>query len=576
MHVLPPAAPASLATIPASDVLRFWQSLHLSKFDVGAQTLVLPAGVTWLGEINSGRNMLVRSCYTELRDVLVEEHFAAVLGTPGIGKSWFGLFMAWQHTQSKPSMPLIYQAQTGKLVYLKDHGVEFVDYRAVEPFLDTAGAAVYIVDGGEPRPSVCKTLLISSPKKDVWSKWQVQRVARVFYMPAFLLSELELCRSLCFPAVTYSRLELLFERWGGSVRLTLSHAAAAAQIVAMSQLSSDLTSKDLGKMLEVVAAADSAGLEDASHRVIHIIASLDYTQFTLAFASRYMCNRALAASVIHQKGKVIAFIQAADGVAMLGSIRGSLYEQFAVAALRAGGTFKLQPLVVSGALTDAAPQDVTFPPRDVSYFSQDRDLPDVCSTLSLTLPAALNFPTWDAVVLEPDKCLVTFFQMTVSTPRTHGLKVAGFLRAGPLVSSFQRSLSESALPESKVESGSRPRGTVETRFIWVCPRVPPSLSPVTIASSSSRRPPHWLDGMRQFVLVVPSSTMESIEDTVATVALADASAVDDDLTAEPRDSGAASSFPVGGETVKRQRLTLSLWASSGAGDGVRVDDAEDD
>ena len=70
--------------------------------------------------------------------------------------------------------------------------------------------------------------------------------------------------------------------------------------------------------------------------------------------------------------------------------------------------------------------------------------------------------------------------------------------------------------------------------------------------------------------------MESIEDTVATVALADASAVDDDLTAEPRDSGAASSFPVGGETVKRQRLTLSLWASSGAGDGVRVDDAEDD
>jgi hypothetical protein len=319
--------------------------------------------------------MLVRSCFSDLLPLLLSKHSAVLLGTPGIGKSRFGLFVAWSHVVSCPSIPLVYQSQSGELVYLIHGGARIVGFGEVESLLNSIIPVLYVVDGCTPLASVCKTLLVSSPKKIIWSKWQARRVASVFFMPAFLLDELERCRKLCFPAVSALRLLQLFERWGGSVRFTLAHAAIDAQRTATMQLNSDLTSKDLSKMLEVVAAADCGGLEDASHRIIHMSVSPDYTEFSLVFASPYMCNRALVATVAREKGKVLAFMQAADNVRMLRALRGQLYQLFAVAALRAGGNFALVPLSraatgVAGVTAAAAvPSDVQLPPRrrSVSY-----------------------------------------------------------------------------------------------------------------------------------------------------------------------------------------------------------------
>lgn len=535
-----------------SDVFHFWQALPQAKLH--QNVLTLPAGITWLGETESGRQMLVRRCYSDLLSLVHSERHAVVLGTPGIGKSWFGLYAAWDHSTTTPSIPLVYQSQSGELVVLQDHSAQYVSYSDVESLLNSSGPVVYIVDGLVPFRAVCKTLLISSPKKEVWHKWQVRRVGSVFYMPTFRLHELEICRKLRFPTVSAERLMQLYERWGGSVRFTLAHSSIGAQRTAIAQLSSDFSSRDLIKMLEAVAAADSAGLEDASHLVIHMGVLPGYTEFRLVFASPYMCNRALAATTAREKGRVVAFLQAVDSVSVYASLRGQLFERFAIAALREGGVFSLYSMQPAGGVVaaSAAVVDICLPPRPVTLFAADSDLLRVCTTGDLTVPEASNFPTWDAVVLEPgDHPLLTFFQMTVSNPCSHGMKAAGLRRATAMVKVLQHASDSDAIK-------------VITRFFWVCPKLPLSLE----ACGVPVRHPSWAAEMEQFALIVPCRTFAALEDGVAATASADAADADEDCAVDAGCEGPASRTR---SACKRRRLHLS-----GVEAAVDADDDDDE
>jgi hypothetical protein len=288
-----------------NDVLHFWESLSFATQSDSGHTLHLPPGITWLGDPAFSYAMFMRPCYKTLYDLIAHSHRSIVLGTPGTGKTMFGLLVAWRHLKSSSAQPLIYHAQNDKLVLIVSGTAQHVEYKEVENMMLTVGSgAFYIVDANIPLAAVCRTLLISSPKKKVWSHWQRQYGPRVAYMPVPDLAELETCRSACYPSLPSERLSLLHEKWGGSFRLALAHASSECQAVAASQLNSDLSSKDLRKMLEVVAAVDSSGphgVEDASHYVIHMFASTECMSFSLGFASPYMCSRALMASVLQGK-----------------------------------------------------------------------------------------------------------------------------------------------------------------------------------------------------------------------------------------------------------------------------------
>lgn len=128
----------------------------------------------------------------------------------------FGLLVAWKHMVSSSSPPLVYHAQNGQLVLVASGYAKIVEYRDVSDLLLTAsGGTVYIVDACVPLPAVCKTLLITSPKQEVWSKWFRQYGPCVAYMPVPCLGELETCRSACYPSVSAER--LLARACGGSL-----------------------------------------------------------------------------------------------------------------------------------------------------------------------------------------------------------------------------------------------------------------------------------------------------------------------------------------------------------------------
>jgi hypothetical protein len=87
---------------------------------------------------------------------------------------------------------------------------------------------------------------------------------------------------------------------------------------------------------------------------------------------------------------------------LLGSLRGQIYERFVIAALRAGhgGKFPLHELVIRDSLVMGSLQELDMPQRDVAYFSSD--MQQIFDSRSIAVPEALNFPTWDAVICEPE------------------------------------------------------------------------------------------------------------------------------------------------------------------------------
>jgi hypothetical protein len=541
------AAPPSQTATPANDVLRFWQTLSSASLDSARSMLTLPEHSPWLGDSKFSFPMFMRPCYSTLNALVSAADRTVVLGTPGTGKTMFGLQVAWKHLVSSSSQPLVYHGQNGPLVLVVSGRAQIVKYKDVaDVMLTRSTGTFYIVDACVPLAAVCKTLLIASPKKEIWSKWQRQYGAQVAYMPVPDINELETCRSACYPAVPVSRLLILHEKWGGSFRLTLDHADTKCQAVAAAQLDSDLSAKDLSKMLEVVAAGDSSGpqgVEDVSHYVIHMLATPDCSSFSLGFASPYMCSRALMISVHREKEKVVAFIQASDSVTMLSALRGQLYERFAIAALRTGGNFRLLQLTSSDAVEPL--EELQIPPREVSYFSVD-DMQRVFSSRRIAVPEMFNFPTWDAAVLEPATCthsstasdvgtdtitdVVTFFQMTVSSPRVHGMKAGGLYHADRLVKSLSA-------------TGSR----VSTRFFWVCPKLPVSREAVGLPD----KVPPWARHMQQYVLVVPSASMVLLDVAVVEDALADAGAVDAEVVPSPSSFAGTPTGPM--LTRKRRR-----------------------
>lgn len=113
----------------------------------------------------------------------------------------------------------------------------------------------------------------------------------------------------------------------------------------------------LQQVINTVNLADSLGQEEVSHLVVHMLPTEDYLSYSVGFASSYMCNLAIVEFVRRQKSELLTFLDAPDTFNMFGSLRGQLYERFALAALRAGGVFKKYLL---GADVDAG-GDVSFP-----------------------------------------------------------------------------------------------------------------------------------------------------------------------------------------------------------------------
>jgi hypothetical protein len=325
---------------------------------------------------------------------------------------------------------------------------------------------------------------VSSPRKAVWGEWGKLAHAAKFYMPPFSLDELLRCRAIAFPHIAEARVEALFARWGGSARFVLELSGNIEQADLILSATSAARNADLVKAIETVSSADGGGEMYATspHVLFHLVMPAGLNALPiLTFASDF-CRDIVFGELSQQGvGAVRRFLLASESSNVFGSLRGYLFERLAPSTLfhfsGEAQTWDLVPLDggEAGSVTESGS-------RPVAAFSTIDELVRAWDTAPMAVgrPRSSNWPSWDAITRNEAADEITFWQMTVSSPRAHGMKGDGFARADALVSDATR-----------------------VRLVFVvlgsADSVPPSHGNVRITGT----PPAWTRRMRQFVLMLP-------------------------------------------------------------------------
>lgn len=462
----------------------FFAALPAAWHDAEARSLTLPAGAgaEWGGAAGSGRTLFVRECYDTLDAAAAVNRFALVRGTPGIGKSMFALYHVWRALQRGGVDAVVYDCAFGAASVLRiilEKGVaRNVEPRPIERLL-YAASTLYVADGTPPSLSSCRTVVVTSPKRDVWKEWAKGLDVADFFVPPFAADEMERCRALCFPALDAAAVARSFDVWGGSARLVLRHHEKASALHFQREVALSLTFDALRSVVHDLAAGGSASA-DTPQRVVHMFPAEDLCSFELRFASRHMLDVFYGLLQHTSAERVRGFVAAAESSPAMAPLRGQLFERLALAALCCRG--EALPLFALGDSVRSALAGEPLVDRGVHFFRSVEEAAAAVracqlagETPPLCRPRAANFATWDAAAIDA-KGRLTLYQATVSA--AHDVKLRGLSLAEPLA----------ALST----------GTVRLVFV-----VPPRCGPQR-AAPLPKRLPRWLieRGLEQLVLVV--------------------------------------------------------------------------
>jgi hypothetical protein len=286
--------------------------------------------------------LFVRECYEALDAAVAANTFTLVRGTPGVGKSMFAFFHVWRSLQRGGVGAVVYDYTvevTRKLRIIVEGGVARCDKpRHIDERLLNAATTLYVADGTAPAESSCRTLVVTSQKREVWKTWAKGLPVAKFFVPPFDAAEMERCRALCFPALDAAAVARAFGVWGGSARLVLWQHEKAAAPHALRELAASLTFDALCSVVRDLAATGSASADTPQHVVHMVPADAALRSFELRFASPHM--RDLFFDLMQRAGaapRVRDFVAAAELSPAMAPLRGQLFERLALAALcRAG------------------------------------------------------------------------------------------------------------------------------------------------------------------------------------------------------------------------------------------------
>ena len=371
--------------------------------------ITLPAGIVWP---NLFSNVLfVRDFYPAFFENVLEELSAnlakfrkfIVCGNPGIGKSAFGLYVLYRSV--KAGRTVVYSVSKLSSAYVFKDGNIYsctqLNTPAVHKLLSSPDT-VYISDGLAPPAVDAVTLLITSPRKEVWHAFDKNTDCRMFHFPVFSLEEMEACLSTCFPLVDRPSMLQRFERWGGIPRYVLAKLETEDQ----AKLEAAVPRVTPALLRAHVESLEVSEKDDFSHRLLHIKThgelnnNLDSSQPEYYLAARAELASQYVAGLLHtslqraSEAELRRLLCDSSVIPSLGVLRGNLFEPEAVRQLSAGGRFLVRNLV------DSSEKEVDFSPAKVFHF---RTLDELAAHAKanpsgLHLPRSKSFCAVDAIL----------------------------------------------------------------------------------------------------------------------------------------------------------------------------------
>jgi hypothetical protein len=395
----------------------FWS--QLANATVEGDVLRLASGTTFLGSSTLPDRMYIRADYVglwaELQRVLESGlRRIVVSGNPGIGKSWFGLYVAFKLLSGSTPPTIVWEARlSGTRTLIRNSAV-------LQGTLDSFGSELadrntwYLVDESVfpgPWRVEARTLVFSSPKRDNYRLILKATASTIRYLPVWRWDEIEACRQLLYPrdAVrTADAVQEAYLRWGGIPRFVLEKLADAS---AQMQLESAIVSStNLSLLVRAVGEIDSA--PESSHRISHIATSAPYVQTTVTFGSDYIKARVTELLLRHQREELFSFVSR-ESSPLFAQMRGDCFEALAHETLAAGGDFRTRLLTPPGSEEAVCSLAKTTLRRFSGNKPADLvSIRDFCAG-DYCQPMISTFPVIDALIL-PSMLL----QMTVSLQHT--------------------------------------------------------------------------------------------------------------------------------------------------------------
>ena len=276
-------------------VAKFWKSLReMSPMVVADAVIALPEETFNLGVQRLGSVIYIRHCYSQLWKLCLDtlNHAAianrcvVILGTPGIGKTHFGYLVLFHLAHTGATV--VYETCEDKwtrTLFSGDKVVQglWTDFNQVLAQPET----FYVVDGVEPSRCDAKTILVTSPRKNIWHKYSQRNGAKVLFMLVWTEEEIYRCRDLLYSDTPVETVEKRFCKWGGVARYVLRYAKDKAK---QKVLKEAIGQADL-KVI-VSASVESSGVEcDVSHRLLHFRVTRDFGYEDFDFATNYIAEK---------------------------------------------------------------------------------------------------------------------------------------------------------------------------------------------------------------------------------------------------------------------------------------------
>eukprot|EP00644_Phytophthora_capsici_P018323 jgi/Phyca11/131973/e_gw1.125.9.1 len=321
-------------TFDPPPLVRFWRALQGDRTEFKADAvLTLPEGTFLLGNPMLGSRIYIRHCYPRLwqvclkmiNDEAMNTPHLVILGNPGIGKTYFGYVILWLLARSGNTV--VYESRVchRRFLFSQDMVVQGSKKDFIEILEQTT--TYYVVDGVEPRYYSAKTILLTSPQREVWYEFNKDD-CRSCYMPVWSRDEVLTCRELMYSDIPESVVQDCFRRWGGIPRYVLHYATAGGRQQWLEKAMENIT---LDSLMDACGDLYENPSEESLH-LLHYRVTKEFNTDYFDFASQYVLEEVYRRLYNHNKKKLLEFIDKSGWVGAAAVLRDHLFEVYTVAA----------------------------------------------------------------------------------------------------------------------------------------------------------------------------------------------------------------------------------------------------
>jgi len=319
--------------------------------------LELPEGIIFRTTKGTfGSRLLVRPCYPVIFDhwwerasLSIEEGGQNVIGdiligTPGIGKSMFLLYALYRLAQMNWGGAVVFQDTAGIMMLFEGDTVSLDQRDAVTALYNFK--TVYLCDGsknGDLKGCAGPFFLASSPNVAVWNRVAEKELCHgPLVAPVCTLGEMLAFRQLCFPKVTLEIALKAYAIGGGIIRI-LKKAAADKSYDLEDAIRTSVGQIDIEACKVAIQFGQSKGSNEA-HSLIHLSPCegdpLFMTKRTVKFGTTFIERCMVEHMLKVGREKVVSILASSEFLPAFPTLRGVLYEGYAIRQLQMGGNFR--------------------------------------------------------------------------------------------------------------------------------------------------------------------------------------------------------------------------------------------